>query len=195
MRKAITHFTGTLPLVIGSGLLVACGGTDPEPVRGASAEATVPEASEAEPSYIAIVDDGAMETELAERRGSGLLVNFWAIWCAPCVAEMPELVEVAHEYADRGGSVVGVSYDLMVAGSDPDTIEADMRRFLDAQEIDIPVLIYDEVDYEKVNGRYSLPGEIPVTLAIDRAGNVVDRQHGKAGKERFAEMMEKALAP
>jgi hypothetical protein len=38
-----------------------------------------------------------------------------------------------------------------------------------------------------------LPGEVPVTLAIDRTGNIVDRQEGQADKRRFAEMMERAL--
>jgi thiol-disulfide isomerase/thioredoxin len=140
-----------------------------------------------------IVGFDGLEAALAERRGSGYLLNFWAMWCAPCVAEMPELVEVGREYAERGGHVVGVSYDLMVAGADPATIASDVRAFLVARELDLSVLIYDEDDYDAVNERYGLPGAIPATLAIDAEGRVVDRQFGKADHTRFDEMMRKAL--
>ena len=142
---------------------------------------------------IQFVDFAGLGPALAKERGDGQLVNFWAIWCAPCVAEMPELVEVAHEFRDQGGTVVGISYDIMVPGADASTIEPTMRSFLEGRKIDIPVLIYDDVDYEAINEAYGLPGEIPVTLAIDKTGKIVDRQHGQAGKERFREMMRKAL--
>lgn len=142
---------------------------------------------------ISIVDFAGLEPALEAGRGEGMLLNFWAIWCAPCVAEMPELVEVAHEYRERGGRVIGVSYDLMIPGADASTIETTMREFLDGRRLDIPVLIYDDVDYSAINERFELPGEVPVTLAIDKNGVVVDRQEGKAGKQRFDEMMRKAM--
>ena len=41
-----------------------------------------------------------------------VLVNVWATWCSPCVAEMPELVEIAKEHADDGVRVVAISIDL-----------------------------------------------------------------------------------
>src|SRR5262245_5398962 len=57
----------------------------------------------------------AIDAALAAERGHGCLLNFWATWCAPCVAELPDLLEVAHEYEARGGRVLGVSYDLEVS--------------------------------------------------------------------------------
>ncbi len=144
-------------------------------------------------SSIAIVGFEGLEAALAARRGGGLLLNFWAMWCPPCVAELPELVEVARAYRERGGAVVGVSYDLMIPDTDPDTIEATVREFLDTRSLAFSVLVYDEDDYEAINARFALPGDIPVTLAIDAQGRIVDRQEGRAGKERFEEMMRKAL--
>ncbi len=150
--------------------------------------------NQAEQAPIEVVDHTEFEASLAETIGEGgLLLNFWAIWCAPCVAELPDLVEVAHDYRERGGKVVGVSYDLMVAGADAREVVPAMREFVTKREIDIPILIYDGLDYEAINDRFELPGEIPVTLAIDKDGKIVDRQHGQAGKVRFDEMMRRAL--
>lgn len=149
--------------------------------------------SAAQPAPVRIVDDAGLEAALAARRGRGYLLNFWAIWCAPCVAELPELVEVAHAWRERGGEVVGVSYDLMIAGAEREDTLTEMRAFLDGRGIDLPILIYDELDFAAVDERYDLPGEIPVTLAVDKTGKIVDRQHGKAGKARFEEMMRRAL--
>jgi thiol-disulfide isomerase/thioredoxin len=144
-------------------------------------------------STIEIVGFSELDAKLLASRGEGQLVNFWAMWCSPCVAELPELVEAAHAYRDQGGRLVGISYDLMVAGSDPATIVDDTRDFLEARELELEVLIYDEPDYEAINERFALPGEVPVTLAINKDGEIVDRHNGRAGKERFEEMMRKAL--
>ena len=135
-----------------------------------------------------------LEAELIRARGHGLLLNFWAIWCAPCVAELPGVVEMAHAYADRGASVLLVSYDMMIPGAKKDDVRTQMNAFVAKKKIDVPVRIFEGGDYEAINARFELPGEVPVTLAIDRNGKIVDRQEGQADKKRLAEMMERALA-
>lgn len=142
---------------------------------------------------IEIVDLAGLRGALERHRGRAVLLNFWAIWCAPCVAELPELVRVHDEFADRGGGVIGVSYDLMVPGPTHESIAAKMDGFARARGIDFPILIYDADDYDAINEHFALPGQVPVTLAIDRAGNVVDRVEGQAGIERFRALMELAL--
>jgi len=57
------------------------------------------------------------------------------------------------------------------------------------------VFIFESDGYDAINARFELPGEVPVTLAIDRRGKIVDRQEGSGDKRRWAEMMERALAP
>jgi thiol-disulfide isomerase/thioredoxin len=44
-------------------------------------------------------------------RGRVVLVDFWATWCAPCLAELPRLQQLHRAYADRGLTIVGVSLD------------------------------------------------------------------------------------
>lgn len=166
--------------------LAACSpGSESVPEQASQSPATL--------SSIEIVDFAGLEAALAAKRGEGFLLNFWAIWCAPCVAELPELVEVAHAWRARGGDALAVSYDLMVEGADRPNMPAIMREFVVDRGIDLPVLIYDDLDFEAINERFDLPGEIPVTLAIDKHGKIVDRQAGQADKARFEAMMRKAL--
>lgn len=71
---------------------------------------------------IAFIEDGTVERRLAEFRGRGVVLNFWATWCAPCVREMPALDRLQAQSGDafavlalsgdRGGApVVAAFYD------------------------------------------------------------------------------------
>ena len=142
---------------------------------------------------VRVVDLKGLETALGEHRGEGVLLDFWAIWCEPCVAELPEILDIAHQYQSRGGTVMGVSYDLMVPGVTRDEVLKQVRAFVAQRKIDFPILIYEAEDYDTINQLYGLPGPIPFALAIGRRGNIVDRQEGQSGKARFAAMMQKAL--
>ena len=160
--------------------------------------AGAPESSEPEPQAEIELELGgleAVEQALAAERGQACLLNFWATWCPPCVAELPDLIAVAREYEDRGGRVLGVSYDLMVPGVAREAVEDKVRGFLSARDLPLPGVIYEATDFDSIDARFDLPGQIPVTLAFDRTGKLVDRHEGEATRERFAEMMQRALGP
>ena len=142
---------------------------------------------------IRVVDLAGLDAALAQHRGEAVLLNFWAIWCQPCVAELPELLEVAREYRGRGGVVLTVSYDLMVPEVTKDEVVKQMVGFVAARKMDVPVLIYNAADYDAINQRFGLPGPIPMTIAIDRAGAVVERHAGRAGKDKFTAMLRKGI--
>ena len=55
------------------------------------------------------VSDGVTSVHLASYRGRVVLLSFWASWCAPCVEEMPSLLELHHEQPDL--AVVAISVD------------------------------------------------------------------------------------
>jgi thiol-disulfide isomerase/thioredoxin len=135
-----------------------------------------------------------VETALRARRGKGVLLNFWALWCEPCVEELPDLAEVSREFEDQGGVVFTVNYDLMLPGKEAAPTLADVRSFLGKEGLAFAAVVYDAPDFDAINERFGLPGPIPVTLALDREGNVVDRQEGRADRARFSEMMRRALA-
>jgi thiol-disulfide isomerase/thioredoxin len=118
--------------------------------------------------------------------GKVVLVDFWATWCGPCVAEIPNVLEQYEKYHDRGFEVVGVSLD-----EDREALE----KFVTEQKIPWPIL------YEKPGGEgwshplaqfYGISG-IPTVVLIGRDGNVItlDARGEKLG-ERLAELFKKA---
>jgi len=142
---------------------------------------------------IQVVDLKGLEAALAKHRGKAVLVNFWAIWCQPCVEELPELLAVGREYAGKGAVVLTVSYDLMLPEVTKEGALKQMREFVARGSIDVPVYIYDGPDYDAINARFDLPGPVPATIAIDGNGAIVDRHAGKADRAAFEAMMKKAL--
>lgn len=169
-----------LTLALSCGLPLAC--------SGESAGASVPASGS-----IQVVDLAGLDAAIAKHRGRGLLLNFWAIWCPPCVAELPELIAVGRELREQGGDVLLVSFDLMVPNDGVQQARTAVEQFAKKRGIDVPIAIYDGPDYDAINARFDLPGSIPATLALDREGRIVDREDGPADKERFTAMMRKAL--
>jgi hypothetical protein len=107
---------------------------------------------------------------------------------------MPDLVEVAREHEDDSVRLLTVSYDLQIAGAPkPDVAVANMQRFLKARGWSFPVYVFDAPGLDAINERFDLPGPIPVTLAFDAKGQLVDREDGPSSKARFDELMKKAL--
>lgn len=112
--------------------------------------------------------------ELASNPGDGwLLVNLWASWCAPCVAELPELADMQRTYGHRGLSVVTISID------EPETREAAVE-LLEKLHIPLQNYIYEGSDRDAladaVDPRW--PGSLPHTVLIAPGGTAVYRAPG-----------------
>ena len=58
-----------------------------------------------------LIELAGFKDMLAKHHGKPLVVNFWATWCEPCREEYPMLVELAKQYAPRGLTFAGVSFD------------------------------------------------------------------------------------
>lgn len=103
---------------------------------------------------------------------------------------MPDLVQVARKY-EKDAAVLLVSYDLQLAESSPAGIEEAVRRFVEQRGWGLPVHIAQ--DPSAMDTQFALPGPIPVTLAFDREGRLVDREEGSADAARFEAMLRLAL--
>ena len=78
------------------------------------------------------VDLAGAPLELHNINGKLFLINFWATWCAPCVAELPALQSVHTKFKDRGFQVVGIAVD--------DTLE-NVQQMVAQYGITYPILI------------------------------------------------------
>lgn len=97
-------------------------------------------------------------------RGSITMVNFWATWCSPCKAELPDLIELHSKYADRGFRIIGISTDRTPNAR---KLVADfMKQYRIPYQI---VLSNDEIEVAFGNVRM-----MPTTFLIDPDGNVIE---------------------
>jgi peroxiredoxin len=108
---------------------------------------------------------------LSEYRGDVVMINFWATWCGPCRQEMPLLDELYTRYQRVGFNLLGVN------------IDDDSRRAMQMIEelgVNFPVLFDARKEVSKL---YEVEA-MPVTVLVDREGNVRHVHHGyKPGYE------------
>ncbi|HET9456987.1 MAG TPA: redoxin domain-containing protein [Candidatus Limnocylindrales bacterium] len=74
-----------------------------------------------------LTDLDGQPVRLADLRGRGVWLNFWASWCPPCQAETPILRDLAEQYVDDGLTVVGISVQ--------ETSEADVRAYAERYQL------------------------------------------------------------
>jgi cytochrome c-type biogenesis protein len=117
---------------------------------------------------------------LADLRGKVVLLNFWATWCGPCRAEIPEFNEMEREHGQRGFAVVGVTSH--------DSVEQ-IREFQKEIRQNYTVLLGPADTAERFgNG----PG-LPVTYIVDREGRVREKIFGPRTRNEFEALVRPLL--
>ncbi len=109
--------------------------------------------------------------------GKVVVLNFWAVWCPPCRAEMPEFIELQKEYGERGLQFVGIAIDTK------ETVES----FTKMIGVNYPILIGDSNDIllsKKLGNRFE---GLPFTAIFDRQGQLAHIQIGQISKRRIIE--------
>lgn len=102
------------------------------------------------------------EIDLSQWQGQWVLLDFWATWCAPCIAQIPKLRALHRRYGDRI-VLLSISSDALYGGAPPDTVEAFMQR----HDVDYPVL-YDRPD-ASLTHRFGIIG-FPSLLLLNPEG-------------------------
>lgn len=126
-------------------------------------------------------DLSGRSVRLSDYKGKVVLLNFWATWCPPCRAEMPELVLLQKEYQSRGLQIVGVTY--------PSYSRDDVRRLARNLKLNYPVLFGSR----ELAAKYEVGEVLPVTIVIDREGKIRDRILGILEPEEFEQSIKPLL--
>ena len=121
--------------------------------------------------------DSLRTTDLSDRKA--ILMNFWASWCFPCKAEMPELVAIHQEYDDKGLAVVGVTVN---------DLPRDSRAFVEEIGVPYPSVIGTPAMLEA----YRVSPWLPTTLLI-KDGQIIREWVGPKTREQIEYSIQVAL--
>jgi cytochrome c-type biogenesis protein len=119
---------------------------------------------------------------LSSLRGRVVLLNFWATWCLPCRAEIPEFNALQRDLESKGLSVVGVSV------SPVDTSES-IRSFQKDIKQDYTVLR----GAEEIGSKFGNGPGLPVTYIIDREGRIRQKFIGPQTRENFEAAVKRVI--
>jgi peroxiredoxin len=105
---------------------------------------------------------GGGTVTLASLRGQTVLVDFWATWCPPCLAEIPELNAMSRELEGTNQRILAVSVDSLTAAA--------LKEWLSEREVRYPVALGDT----DLAGRYGADA-FPFHVVLGPDGKVLER--------------------
>jgi len=127
-----------------------------------------------------LLDLEGKEVSLHDFEGKIVVLNFWATWCPPCRAEIPDFVETYNEYKDKGVQFLGVSDDDVKSLND----------FIKEYEINYPTLLDGSKD--TIMGKWGITA-IPTTFVLNGSGEVFFNQVGMMSKDMLVKAIDAAL--
>jgi len=126
-------------------------------------------------------DVNGRTVRLSDYQGKVVLINFWATWCPPCRAEMPELVRLQREHGKKGLQIIGITYP-------PERMDR-VRRFARSLKVNYPIIL----GTRQLKDRFSSDETLPLTIVIDRDGKVSNIIVGILLREEFDEKIKPLL--
>lgn len=207
----ILMFTGKMNAV--TGYL----STIPSPTATESRETTQPETStEASENETALEDESASEPgntgesdeanqplpavdftltdqygnthSLSDYKGKTIFLNFWATWCPPCRAEMPDIQKI-YETADTEGDHALVVLGVAAPNYGSEKDEEGIKQFLKDNGYTYPVLMDTNADLFEAYGVFSYP----TTFMIDKDGNVFGYASGQLSEDTMHSIIEQTM--
>lgn len=117
---------------------------------------------------------------LSDLRGKVVLLNFWASWCVPCRAEMPDLNALQRAY--------GGARDLVVVGVNFEEDMAAIKAFVDEQKLDFAIALDRD---GRVTTQLFGVRPLPTTFIIDREGFIRDVWNGQIAPEAMVARLQR----
>lgn len=118
------------------------------------------------------------------------LVNVWATWCVPCVAEMPDMRRIDQAFGPEL-AIVGISLDDALPG-DRAAAKQKVTRFLEKNGITFLNLYYI-ANLDRLGDSLRFDGEIPITILYDSGGRELWRHQGRINVDETIAVINKEL--
>ncbi|MBC8347339.1 MAG: TlpA disulfide reductase family protein [Verrucomicrobia bacterium] len=120
------------------------------------------------------------EVDLAKMKGKVVLIDFWATWCGPCVAEIPNVKKTYEKLHSKGFEIIGISLD---------SNEDKLTQFIKKKDMPWPQYFDGKGWKNKISTQHGIRS-IPAMWLVDKEGNLVD----KKARTNLEEKVEKLLA-
>ncbi len=119
--------------------------------------------------------------DLAKLKGKVVVVNFWATWCPPCRAEIPDFIKTYGAYKSKGLEIVGIALD-----EDGWSV---VNPFVQRMKMNYPVVLGTPA----LTATYGGIEAIPTTFVIDRKGTIVEKHIGMLSGPAFEKLVKDLL--
>ena len=104
-----------------------------------------------------------------------MVVNFWATWCPPCIAEIPEFIKLQKKYGKQGVQFIGIAIDQ----------KSKVQSFAAEVGMNYPVLLGDLAGIDLARRIGNVEGGLPYTVIVERSGKIVTTQLGTLSTDKL----------
>ena len=176
------RYTALFVAVFALSMIAGCGGNEtPDKSTTASAQPATEQGKgsglrgEAAPKFT--LKNRAGEDVAVEAKGKPYIINFWATWCPPCQAEIPDLAAFHAAHKD--------AVDFYAVNLQEDA--APVEKFMGERKADLPVVLDTKGTAATLYGVRA----IPTTVVVDKEGKVAYRKTGGVTKEELEDVIGK----
>ncbi len=108
---------------------------------------------------------------LSKLKGKVVLLEFWATWCGPCVAKIPELKKLYNQYHSQGLEIISISVDAITGSLKTDQ---QLKKFTDLKGMNWTIIL-DKTD-QSIAGTYKIV-HYPTLFLVDRQGMIAENEN------------------
>ncbi|MCL5266504.1 MAG: TlpA family protein disulfide reductase [Bacteroidetes bacterium] len=149
-------------------------------VPSQSVPSATPDDGKTAPDFTLMSSDGK-QVSLSDYKGKVVVVDFWATWCPPCKAEIPDFIKLYSQYKNDGFQMLGISVDQ-------GGLKA-VVPFMKQYGVNYPILLASD----QVVSAYGGIQGIPTTFVIDKHGKVRAAFEGYRPASVFEDLVQKLL--